>query len=209
MFFVPESANLAGYTMKGDVYSFGVIVLEMISGRSPRLLEAGVSMPQWIRRTLSDSKALQNILDPILMSELEDNQQKMSMVLGVALLCTREHPQERPYITEVLKMLSHIKSRPQNEGRGSQKFRTSPSMHQRNEEIRQEVPGIEIAPSPPITPAANTPAPHLSPVQPVLSHNPSYSGPPANTTGSPPQLPLQSLSINPSLSSWTPTTENR
>ncbi|KAG0570504.1 hypothetical protein KC19_6G167600 [Ceratodon purpureus] len=206
----PESANLAGCTMKGDVYSFGVIVLEMISGRSPRLLGTGVTMPQWIRDTLSDSKALQNILDPILMRELEDNQQKMSMVLGVALLCTREHPQERPYITEVLKMLSHIKSRPQNEGKGSQRFRTSPSTHQRNEEIRQEVPGIEIASTPPITPASHTPAPHLSPMQPVLSHNPSYSGPSGITTRSSQLSSLQSLHMtNPSLSSWTPTAENR
>lgn len=195
--------------MEGDVYSFGIIILEMISGRSPRLLEAGVSMPQWIRYTLSDSKALQNILDPILMSELEENQQKMSMVLGVALLCTREHPQERPYITEVLKMLSHIKSRPQDEGRGSTRYRSSPSTHQRNEEIRHEVPGIEITPSPPITPPSTTPiplSPHLFPMQ-SLSLYPSQAGPPAK---SPPHLlSLQSLSHNPSLSAWTPAAENR
>ena len=184
--------------MKGDVYSFGIIILEMISGRSPRSLEVGQDMPQWIRNML-DSKALQNVLDPVLLNDFDCNRQKMSMVLGVALLCTREHPQERPYITEVLKMLTHIKSRPQGEGKGCTRLRSRPSTHQRTEEIRQEVPGIEITPSPPITPPAGTPAPPL--YQQSLSHSaPAYS---------PQLLPLQSLPHNPSLSAWTPTAENR
>lgn len=182
-----ESENLAGCAIKGDVYSFGIIMLEMISGRSPQSLEPGVRLPDWIRTTLSDSKALENILDPILRNELEANQQKMSMALGVALPCTREQPQERPYITEVLKMLNHIKTRPLDETKGSMRFKSSPSTHQRNEEIRHEVPGIVIAPSPPTTPSGETP-PHVLAVQPGMQ---------------------QKLSNNPSLSAWTPSPENR
>jgi serine/threonine protein kinase len=107
-------SNRVGYTIKGDVYSFGTIVLEMISGRSPQSLEAGQSLAQWIRHTVSVSKTLQDILDPRLMSELRDKEQTMAMVLGVALLCTREDPSERPYIADVLRMLNHVKTRPQS-----------------------------------------------------------------------------------------------
>lgn len=159
----------------------------MISGRSPQSLEAGVSLPDWIRTTLSDSKALENILDPVLRNELDANQQKMSMALGVALLCTREQPQERPYITDVLKMLNHIKTRPHDETKGSMRFKSSPSTHQRNEEIRHEVPGIEITPSPPTTPGTPPTPPHALTVQ---------NG-------------LHTLPHNPSLSAWTPSPENR
>lgn len=163
----PEfAASPQGSTIKGDVYSFGIIVLEMISGRSPQSLEAGQRLPQWIRATIANSKSLHNVLDPILMSELREQQQRMAMVLGVALLCARENPQERPYITEVLKMLNHIHTRPQDGSRrgSKRKLRSSLSTHQRNEEIRHEVPGIDIAPSPPGTPSA-----------PPLATNPSLS----------------------------------
>lgn len=161
----PE-AMAQGGTIKGDVYSFGIIVLEMITGRSPQSLEQGQQLPQWIRATISNSKSLQNILDPILMGELRVQQQRIAMVLGVALLCTREDPLQRPYITEVLKMLNHIKTRPQDGSRGrssSRRLRTSLSTHQRNEEIRQEVPEIEMSRSDPPTPSA-------LPANPSLSH---------------------------------------
>ncbi|KAG0627992.1 hypothetical protein M758_2G242300 [Ceratodon purpureus] len=165
----PELASSAQEaTIKGDVYSFGIIILELISGRSPQSLEVGQRLPQWIRATISNSKSLHNVLDPILMSELRVQQQRMAMVLGVALLCTRDDPQERPYIPEVLKMLNHIKTRPQDGSRrGSRRLRSSRSTQQRNQEIRQEVPlGIEITPSPPATPSSTPPLP----TNPSLSH---------------------------------------
>lgn len=155
-----------GGTIKGDVYSFGIVLLEIISGRSPQSLEQGQQLPHWVRGTISNSKSLQTVLDPILMSDMRTQQQRMAMVLGVALLCTRGDPVERPYITEVLKMLNHIKARPQEgskSGSSSVRLRTSLSTHQRNEEIRQEVPGIEIERSPPDTPGA-------LPTNPSLSH---------------------------------------
>jgi LRR receptor-like serine/threonine-protein kinase FLS2 len=165
----PElAASPQGATIKGDVYSFGIIVLEMVSGRSPQSLGAGQRLPQWIRATISNSKSLHNVLDPILMSELRVQQQRMAMVLGVALLCTRDDPQERPYITEVLKMLNHIKTRPQDGSRrgSARRLRSSLSEHQRNEEIRQEMPAIEITPSPRAT-SSFTPS---LPTNPSLSH---------------------------------------
>ena len=158
----PEFAgNPKGATIKGDVYSFGIIVLEMISGRSPQSLEGGQRLPQWIRATISNSKSLHKVLDPILMGELRVNQQRVAMVLGVALLCTRDDPQERPYITEVVKMLNHIKTRPQDGSRrgSARRLRSSPSTHQRNEEIRHEMPGIDLPPSPPATPTSTPPLP--------------------------------------------------
>ncbi|KAG0612755.1 hypothetical protein M758_6G049300 [Ceratodon purpureus] len=116
----PELAESTdhGGTIKGDVYSFGIILLEMISGRSPRSLAAGQRLPQWIRASISNSTSLDNVLDSNLISELrvlQPLQEQIGMVLGVALLCTREDPGDRPYMTDVLDMLNDIKTRFQDE----------------------------------------------------------------------------------------------
>ncbi|XP_024394507.1 leucine-rich repeat receptor-like protein kinase PEPR1 [Physcomitrium patens] len=168
-YLAPESARQA-CTIKGDVYSFGIIVLEMISSRSPQSLEAGQTLPQWIRDTIQRNKSLKHVLDPILMSELRLQQQRMAMVLGVALLCTREDPKERPYITEILKMLNHIKANRQDGSlrgsRGSRRLRSSLRNHQRNE----EVPGINVQPWPPSA-GPSAPRRHVM----SLPHNPTLS----------------------------------
>ncbi|XP_024395550.1 uncharacterized protein [Physcomitrium patens] len=181
--YVAPEVSTEGPTIKGDVYSFGIVLLEMISGRSPQSLANGQTLPRWIRETLTDSKTLPNVLDKILKEQYEEKDQKISMVVGVALMCTRDNPEERPYINAVLKDLNRIKARTEAGSRaGSMRWRSSPSTHRRNEEIRQEVPGITMIPSPPITPPGGAP---------------------------PPPLPINALTHTPSLSNWTPSHENR
>jgi LRR receptor-like serine/threonine-protein kinase FLS2 len=111
-YIAPEVAEFGIASMKGDVYSFGIILLRLITGRSPRTLEPGQTMPQWVRATVSSGKGLQNVLDPHLMPDLAMHQQRMAMVLGVALLCTRHQPNERPNMEDVHKMLAHIRNKP-------------------------------------------------------------------------------------------------
>lgn len=83
----------------------------MITGRSPYRLEPGQTLPEWVRATVSNSKALENVLDPQLMTDLATHQQKIAMVLGVALLCTRSRPEERPHMDDAYKMLVHIQTK--------------------------------------------------------------------------------------------------
>ena len=114
---ITEVAASGVPSMKGDVYSFGIIMLEMITGRDPIRLEPGQTLPQWVRATVANSKALQNVVDPVLLPDLTVHQQKTAMVLGVALLCTRSEPQDRPNMTDVYKMLAHIRSKPNESSR--------------------------------------------------------------------------------------------
>ncbi|KAG0591646.1 hypothetical protein KC19_1G190200 [Ceratodon purpureus] len=116
--YTPSEVAASGVpSLKGDVYSFGIIMLEMITGRDPNQLEPGQTLPQWVRATVANSKALQNVLDPVLMQDITAHQQKMAMVLGVALLCTRSEPQDRPQMNDVYKMLAHIRSKPNESSR--------------------------------------------------------------------------------------------
>lgn len=162
-------------SLKGDVYSFGIILLEMITGRSPYKLEPGQTLPQWVRATVSNSKALENVLDPHLMPDLAAHQQKMAMVLGVALLCTRHEPQERPNMEDVHKMLAHIRSKPSESGTSSRR-KGIMSSGRRNSSV--------------VGRRSRSTAPSVSEVQPVPVPVPV-----------PTPQPLQNT---PSLSDWTP-----
>jgi LRR receptor-like serine/threonine-protein kinase FLS2 len=121
-------------TVKWDVYSYGIMLLEMLSGRRPDdRVKVTPNLPAWIRKTVSESKSLQQVLDPLLLPDLPSHQQRIAMVMGLALMCTRDIPDERPTMKDVLKKLMEIKSRFQNksqrssrDSRQSSKQRTLP-----------------------------------------------------------------------------------
>lgn len=138
------------FSIKGDVYSYGIVLLEMMTGRSPYSLEDGQSLPHWVRGTATRSKSLSDVLDPILMgADFRQHQQKMAMVLGLALLCSRDSPEERPTMADVWKMLTHIKTKSNdvekgNRGRRSNRWRASGQTASVDEEIVAKVPNDPI-----------------------------------------------------------------
>lgn len=88
-----------------DVYAFGVVLLELLSGRksidngNPKGQE---SLVMWAKSIVKDGKVSQ-LLDPSL-GENHDHDQSERMVLAAAL-CIRRAPLLRPQISHVLKLL--------------------------------------------------------------------------------------------------------
>ncbi|CAM6038881.1 unnamed protein product [Sphagnum compactum] len=135
--YIPPEAMASGAaaaTVKWDVYSYGIVLLEMLSGRRPDdRVKVTPNLPAWIRKTVSESKSLRQVLDPLLLPDLPSHQQRIAMVMGLALMCTRDIPDERPTMKDVLKKLMEIKNRFQNksqrssrDSRQSSKQRTLP-----------------------------------------------------------------------------------
>lgn len=135
--YIPPEAMASGATaatVKWDVYSYGIVLLEMLSGRRPDdRVKVTPNLPAWIRKTVSESKSLQQVLDPLLLPDLPSHQQRIAMVMGLALMCTRDIPDERPTMKDVFKKLMEIKNRFQNksqrssrDSRQSSKQRTLP-----------------------------------------------------------------------------------
>ena len=92
-----------GYTLKVDekidIYSFGVVLLELLTGKRPLDPEFGesVDMVEWIRRKVRDNKSLEKALDPNV-GNCKHVQEEMLLVLRLALLCTAKLPKDRPSV---------------------------------------------------------------------------------------------------------------
>ncbi|KAF7053642.1 hypothetical protein CFC21_061514 [Triticum aestivum] len=101
----PEYASRGVYSMKTDVFSFGVLVLVIISGRKNTILDKrGVGdlvRDAW--RMWKDQK-LHELVDPLLGDGYEVSE--ITKCAQVALLCAQEDPTDRPTMTDVAAMLN-------------------------------------------------------------------------------------------------------
>lgn len=92
-------------TEKNDIYSFGVVLLELVTGRKP-IEEAygeGKDLIYWTSTHLNDKESINKVLDQKVVSELV--QDEMIKVLRIATLCTTKLPNLRPSMKEVVNML--------------------------------------------------------------------------------------------------------
>ncbi|KAJ4822394.1 Zygote arrest protein 1 [Turnera subulata] len=104
----PEASKAKKPSQKWDVYSFGVILLEMISGKSPivQMSLSGMDLVQSIQLSV-EVKPLSDVLDPFLVHDL-DKENEMVVALRVALACVHGNPDKRPsmrYVSDALEGL--------------------------------------------------------------------------------------------------------
>lgn len=94
-------------TEKSDVYSYGVVVLEVLTGKQPidPTIPDGQHVVDWVRR----KKGNVEVIDPVLRGRPDPEVQEMLQVLGVALLCVNVSPDERPTMKDVAAMIKEIR----------------------------------------------------------------------------------------------------
>lgn len=93
-------------TEKSDVYSYGVVLLEVLTGKQPidPTIPDGLHVVDWVRQ-----KRGIEVLDPSLLSRPESEIEEMMQALGIALLCVNSSPDERPTMRDIAAMLKEIK----------------------------------------------------------------------------------------------------
>ncbi|XP_058219690.1 probable LRR receptor-like serine/threonine-protein kinase At1g56140 isoform X1 [Rhododendron vialii] len=104
-YLAPEYAMRGQLTEKADVYGFGVVALEIVSGRrnSDLCLEEEMTcLLEWAWH-LHKSNHEVELVDANLS---EFNEEEVKRVIGVALLCTQTSPQLRPSMSRAVAMLS-------------------------------------------------------------------------------------------------------
>ena len=94
-------------TEKSDVYSYGVVMLEVLTGKQPidPTTPEGLHVVDWVRQRRGGSE----VLDQSLLSRSESEIEEMLQALGIALLCVNSSPDERPNMKDVAAMLKEIK----------------------------------------------------------------------------------------------------
>ncbi|KGN49260.1 receptor-like protein kinase HSL1 [Cucumis sativus] len=105
-YIAPEYAYTLNVNEKSDIFSYGMVILELITGRRPTDLECEENdLVKWVRTTL-EGKGLSHILDPKLDSS---HQEEMLKVLNIGLLCTNPLPSDRPPMRRVVTMLLEVR----------------------------------------------------------------------------------------------------
>ncbi|XP_057489530.1 cold-responsive protein kinase 1-like [Actinidia eriantha] len=104
-YLAPEYAMLGQFTKKADVYSFGVLILEIVSGRSSSKAAFGEDLLVLVEWTwqLREEGRLLDIVDPELMEYPAD---EVMRFIKVALFCTQAAVHQRPGMKQVVEMLS-------------------------------------------------------------------------------------------------------
>ncbi|XP_022145522.1 putative receptor protein kinase ZmPK1 [Momordica charantia] len=98
---------------KADVYSYGIVVLELISGKNASSFQSstitkngeGTDMVRWIMKSTGKND-VKKVMDPRLKVEDAQNIKKIEILLKVALLCVREDRNTRPAMSRVVELLT-------------------------------------------------------------------------------------------------------
>ena len=106
-YMAPETFLISRATVETDVYSFGVLVLEVLCGRKPgnqiELTDYNNSIVHWLWELHSKGRIL-DAVDSRLNKEFDE--EGMSCMLVLALACCHPNPHQRPSMKTVLQVLT-------------------------------------------------------------------------------------------------------
>ncbi|CAL9108802.1 unnamed protein product [Musa textilis] len=104
----PDAAAAGQATREGDVYSFGIVLLELLTGRRPGAFagEDEEDIVKWVKRQLQRGQVAE-LLEPGLLELDPESSEWEEFLLGmkVGLLCTAPDPLDRPSMADVVFML--------------------------------------------------------------------------------------------------------
>ncbi|XP_027330043.1 probable inactive receptor kinase RLK902 isoform X2 [Abrus precatorius] len=105
----PEVTDARKVSQKADVYSFGIMLLELLTGKAPThssLNEEGVDLPRWVQSVVQDEWNTE-VFDMELL-RYQNVEEEMVKLLQLALECTAQYPDQRPSMDVVAGKIEEI-----------------------------------------------------------------------------------------------------
>ncbi|CAN1187545.1 Probable LRR receptor-like serine/threonine-protein kinase At3g47570 [Linum perenne] len=99
-------------SVEGDVYSYGVLLLELFTGRRPieETFKEGLDLHNMVKRALSNQQTME-VLDPILLNEetRKSPEELVRSILEIGVACSSNNPENRINMSEVVSRLTGIR----------------------------------------------------------------------------------------------------
>ncbi|CAI8611326.1 unnamed protein product [Vicia faba] len=119
-YIAPEYGMGKHASTEGDVYSYGVTLLEIVTGRRPTdvLIHEGSSLHDWVKRQYTQPHKLESIVEQALqrfsLSCVSSHRNKiwedvMLELIELGLLCTQQNPSTRPTMLDVAQEMGRLK----------------------------------------------------------------------------------------------------
>ncbi|KAI3458300.1 hypothetical protein Pfo_014963 [Paulownia fortunei] len=139
-YLAPEVTDTRRVSQASDIYSFGVVLLEIVSGRpSQHTTDDGevISLVNWIQ-TVVRNEWTAEVLD-IELLRYQNEEEAMVQLLQIAMDCVKIVPERRPRMFEVVKMLEEISGiEPSNES-GFEDTWGLPTIESRLEDLLEDL----------------------------------------------------------------------
>ncbi|KAK7402150.1 hypothetical protein VNO78_14187 [Psophocarpus tetragonolobus] len=107
----PDYAMTGQLTFRSDIYSFGVVLLEIITGRKAidnTKSSKEQNLVAWARPLFRDRKRFCKMVDPLLEGQYPIR--GLYQALAIAAMCVQEQPNMRPVIADVVTALNYLAS---------------------------------------------------------------------------------------------------
>nr|DAD35130.1 TPA_asm: hypothetical protein HUJ06_005770 [Nelumbo nucifera] len=100
----PEYMSTNRFTKKSDIYSFGIIIFELITAIHPQQ-----NLMEYVNLAAMDSDGVDEILDKKLVGKC--NLEEVRLLANIAYKCLHKIPRKRPSIGDISQAISRIRKR--------------------------------------------------------------------------------------------------